>query len=157
MKSGWRYTIACLAYMHGAPIRRRHLLACIEGSDIEKGVLLSSHLRDVLVKWKDHPDFLCPRHRVIARQVIAEAATHDLKMTAALTYLAKIATEVTPQAISQRMPEYLAYRGIINFDNVHFLFGDNYDSVGMFYREVRIHYESDFLFWLQSGRAENLF
>ena len=57
------YTIACLAYMHGAPIRRRHLLACIEGSDIEKGVLLSSYLRDVLVKWKDHPDFLCPRHR----------------------------------------------------------------------------------------------
>ena len=59
------YTIASLCYMHGAPIRRRHLLACLQGTDIEKATVLTSHLREVLVPWKDASDFLCPRHRVI--------------------------------------------------------------------------------------------
>src|SRR5207245_6748475 len=34
------YTIACLSYMHGAPVHRRHLLACMTGTDLEKASVL---------------------------------------------------------------------------------------------------------------------
>ena len=47
------YTIACLAYMHGAPVRRRHLLACIPGSDLDKAGVLSYDLREVIVPWNE--------------------------------------------------------------------------------------------------------
>src|SRR5206468_12280924 len=33
------YLISCMAYMHGAPVRRRHLLASVGGTDVEKATL----------------------------------------------------------------------------------------------------------------------
>src|SRR2546422_11450506 len=47
------YTITCLAYMHGAPVRRRHLLACLQGTDVQKATLLEEDLREVVVRWDD--------------------------------------------------------------------------------------------------------
>jgi hypothetical protein len=148
------YLIACLCYMHGAPVRRRHLMASIEGTDVEKVSIIVRGLKEVLVPWKDSAEYLCPRHRVIARQVVREAAPMDAKRDAALTHLALVAGDVTPETISRRSPEYIGYRGIINFDNVRMMFGDNYDFVGAFYNELQPLYGWDFLFWLQWGRAE---
>jgi ABC-type phosphonate transport system ATPase subunit len=151
------YTVACLAYMHGAPVRRRHLLACMEGTDIEKSNILANDLREVVVWWKDREDILCPRHRVIAHQVATETAPFDLKETAVLNFLSQISGDITPQNISKRTPEYIAYRGIINFDNMLTLFGEDYDVIGRIYSELKNYYPEDFLFWLQFGRAEIYF
>lgn len=148
------YTIACMAYAHGAPIRRRHLFACLEGTDVEKSNLLASDLREVLVKWKENEEFLCPRHRVIAHQVATETSPLEMRKTAILNLLTQISGDLTPQNISRRTPEFIAYRGIINWDNVHDLFGDEYELIYEIYHELKIYYQDDFLFWLQFGRAE---
>ncbi len=151
------YTIACLTYMHGAPVRRRHLLACITGSDIEKAGVLSNDLREVIIPWNESGDLLIPRHRVIAKQVATESAPVGIRATAVSVFLSQISGDVTPQNISRRTPEYLAYRGIINFDNVLDLFGEDYEVIGALYNELKDYYGHDFLFWLQFGRAEVYF
>lgn len=151
------YTIACLAYMHGAPVRRRHLLACMDGSDIEKAQILANDLREVVVSWKERDEILCPRHRVIALQVATETAPFEIKKTAVLNYLSQISADMTPQNISKRTPEFIAYRGIINFDNMLSLFGEDYDVIEGIYNELRNFYPRDFLFWLQFGRSEIYF
>lgn len=151
------YTIACACYMHGAPVRRRHLLACLSGTDLEKANVLVHDLKQILVPWKGAPEYLSPRHRVIARQVIGESAPIRAKVEAATIYLSQIAADITPETISRRTPEYLAYRGIINFDNVRFMCGDDYETIGALYNELRAYYAQDFLFWLQWGRAEVYF
>ena len=148
------YIVACLCYMHGAPVRRKHLLACLDGTDVEKAAVLSRHLREVLVPWKDNSEFLSPRHRVIARQVIAEAVPLADKLAAATAYVIQISGDVMPETISKRTAEYRGYRGVINFDNIKFLLDEHYDSIGAFFKEIRPYFEWDFLFWLQWGRAE---
>lgn len=151
------YTIACLTYMHGAPVRRRHLLACITGSDIEKATILSNDLREVIITWNESGDLLVPRHRVIANHVATECAPVGIRATAASAFLSQISADVTPRNISRRTPEYRAYRGIINFDNMLDLFGEDYEVIGALYNELKDYYSHDFLFWLQFGRAEVYF
>ena len=151
------YTIACLAYMHGAPVRRRHLLACITGSDIEKAGVLSNDLREVIIAWNENEDLLVPRHRVIANQVATESAPVGIRATAVSAFLSQISGDVTPRNISRRTPEYRAYRGIVNFDNMLDLFGEDYEVIGGLYSELKDYYGHDFLFWLQFGRAEVYF
>ena len=90
----------------------------------------------------------------IARQVIAEAAPRDDKLTAALAYLIQISGDITPETIAKRTPEYRGYRGVINFDNIRAVLDEDYDSIGGFFKELRPYYEWDFLFWLQWGRSE---
>ena len=70
------------------------------------------------------------------------------------TFLSQISGDVTPYNISRRTPEYIAYRGIINFDSMFDLFGEDYEVIGGIYGELREYYSQDFLFWLQFGRAE---
>jgi len=151
------YTVACLTYMHGAPVRRRHLLACITGSDLEKASVLSNDLREVIIPWNENDDLLAPRHRVIAKQVATESAPVGIRATAVSVFLSQISGDVTPRNISRRTPEYRAYRGIINFDNMLELFGEDYEVIGAIYSELRDYYGHDFLFWLQFGRAEVYF
>lgn len=151
------YTIACLAYMHGAPVRRRHLLACMSGTDLEKASLLSNDLREVIVNWNEREDLLAPRHRVIAHQVATESAPVGIRAIAVSIFLSQISGDITPQNISRRTPEYIAYRGIINFDNMLDLFGEDYEPIGGVYSELKDYYSHDFLFWLQFGRAEVYF
>jgi hypothetical protein len=151
------YTVACLAYMHGAPVRRRHLLACMSGTDLEKASTLSNDLREVIVRWRESEDLFAPRHRVIAHQVARESAPAGYRSMAVVLLLSQISGDVTPRNISHRSPEYLAYRGIINFDNMLDLFGEDYDAIGSLYGELRDYYSHDFLFWLQFGRAEVYF
>jgi hypothetical protein len=62
--------------------------------------------------------------------------------------------DVTPFNISRRTPEYIAYRGIVNFDNMFDLFGEDYEVISGIYNELRDYYSQDFLFYLQFGRAE---
>lgn len=151
------YTVTCLAYMHGAPVRRRHLLACMAGTDLEKASTLSNDLRDVIIHWNESGDLLAPRHRVIAHQVATESAPVGIRATAVSVFLSQISGDVTPRNISRRTPEYLAYRGIINFDNMLDLFGEDYEVIGALYAELKDYYNHDFLFWLQFGRAEVYF
>jgi hypothetical protein len=151
------YTIACLAYMHAAPVRRRHLLACLEGNDVQKVSTLEKDLRGVVVSWKENENFMSPRHRVIAQHVVMEAASVDVKQTAIKEFLIQISAEVTPYNIRLRTPEYIAYRGIINFDNMLQLLGVNYELISDIYDELKDYYREDFLFWLQYGRAEVYF
>ncbi len=151
------YTIACLTYMHGAPVRRRHLLACMAGTDLEKASTLSNDLREVIVHWNESGDLLAPRHRVIAHQVATESAPVGIRALAASVFLSQISADVTPRNISRRTPEYLAYRGIINFDNMLDLFGEDYEVIGALFSELKDYYGHDFLFWLQFGRAEVYF
>lgn len=148
------YTIACLAYMHGAAVRRRHLLACLDGSDYERAVILRTQLTDVLVAWRESEDFLAPRHRVIARQVVAETAPRTLLRDAVARFATTIAPDITPQNITRRTPEYLAFRGIVNFDNMHLIFGDAYDVIDALYVELKPFCDGNFLYWLQRGRLE---
>jgi SIR2-like domain len=151
------YTIACIAYMHSAPIRRRHLLACLEGTDIQKSNVLARDLRGVVVPWKNNDTFVSPRHRVIAHHIAIEAAPFEFKQSAIKQFLIQISAEVTPAQIRLRTPEYVAYRGLINFDNMLQLFGINYDIIIEIYDELKDYYGDDFLFWLQYGRAEVYF
>jgi energy-coupling factor transporter ATP-binding protein EcfA2 len=151
------YAITCLAYMHGAPVRRRHLLACLDGSDFDKAAILANHLRDVVVPWREGSDFLCPRHRVIAHQVATESSPVDVRREAVASILIQLSPDITPYNISRRTPEYIAYRGLINLDNMILLFGEDYDTISGIYEEVKAYYGSQFLFWLQFGRAELYF
>jgi len=148
------YTVACLAYMHGAPVARRHLLAVMPGTDIEKARVLNQELRGVVVPWREGSDFYTPRHRVIARQVSVEAASFEIKQTALVALLTQVAPDLTPSNIRRRTAEYIAYRGIINLDNMLQLFGDDYDTLAQIYSELDAAYADDFLFRLQFGRAE---
>lgn len=151
------YTVTCLAYMHGAPVRRRHLLGCIQGTDIQKAAVVEEDLREVVVRWNDSPDMLCPRHRIIANQVARETAPPQVRYAAIINYLVQVSPDLTPQNISRRTPEYLGYRGIINFDNMLDLFGEDYETISGLYDELKGCYSEDFLFWLQSGRAQVYF
>ena len=151
------YTITCLAYMHGAPVRRRHLLACLQGTDVQKATLLEEDLREVVVRWDDSQDLVSPRHRIIAKQVATETAPFKLKFSAALSFLTQLSADITPQNISKRTPEFAAYRGIINFDNVLQVFGEDYETIHSLYGELKSSYSWDFLFWLQFGRAQVYF
>jgi hypothetical protein len=151
------YTIACLAYMHGGPVRRRHLLASMSGTDLEKASILSNDLRGVIVRWNDHEDLLIPRHRVIAKQVATESAPIGIRAVAVSIFLSQISGDITPHNITKRTPEYIAYRGIINFDNMLDLFGEDYEVIAGVYNELKDYYQHDFLFWLQFGRAEVYF
>jgi hypothetical protein len=151
------YAITCLAYMHGAPVNRRHLLASMSGTDLEKANILKNDLREVIVPWNGRDDLLCPRHRVIAHQVATEAAPIGIRAIAVTAFLSQLSGDVTPYNISRRTPEYIAYRGIINFENMQNLFGDDYEVIGGVYNELKDYYGHDFLFWLQFGRAEVYF
>jgi hypothetical protein len=151
------YAITCLTYMHGAPVRRRHLLACLEGSDFERATVLVSHLREVVVPWREGSDFLCPRHRVIAHQVATESAPPDVRQEAVISILIQLSPDITPQNIVRRTPEYIAYRGLINLDNMLLLFGEDYETISYIYEELKAYYGGQFLFWLQFGRAELYF
>jgi energy-coupling factor transporter ATP-binding protein EcfA2 len=151
------YTITCLAYMHGAPVNRRHLLASMSGTDLEKATILVNDLREVVVPWNGQEDLLCPRHRIIANQVATEAAPIGIRAIAVTTFLTRLSSDVTPYNISRRTPEYIAYRGIINFDNMLSLFGEDYEVIGGIYNDLKDYYGHDFLFWLQFGRAEVYF
>jgi tetratricopeptide (TPR) repeat protein len=71
-----------------------------------------------------------------------------------LNFLSAVSGDVTPYAISRRTPEFIAYRGIINFDNMVDLFGEDYEEISGIYNELRTYYSNDFLFYLQFGRAE---
>ena len=151
------YTITCLAYMHGAPVRRRHLLACLDGSDFDKAAILVNHLREVVIPWREGSDFLCPRHRVIAHQVATESSPLDVRREAVTSILIQLSPDITPYNISRRTPEYIAYRGLINLDNMILLFGEDYDTISEIYGDVKAYYGGQFLFWLQFGRAELYF
>lgn len=151
------YTITCLAYMHGAPVRRRHLIACLDGSDFDKATILANHLQGVVVPWREESDFLCPRHRVIAHQVATESSTLDVRREAVTSILIQLSPDITPHNISRRTPEYIAYRGLINLDNMILLFGEDYDTISEIYENVKAYYGNQFLFWLQFGRTELYF
>jgi energy-coupling factor transporter ATP-binding protein EcfA2 len=83
------YTIACLAYMHGAPVHRRHLLASMGGTDLEKATTLSHELKEVIVAWNGREELLCPRHRLIAHQVATETAPPGVRAVAVLSFLSR--------------------------------------------------------------------
>jgi hypothetical protein len=151
------YAITCLAYMHGAPVRRRHLLACLDGSDFEKATILANHLRDVVIPWREGSDYLCPRHRVIAHQVATESSPPSVRREAVISILIQLSPDITPQNISRRTPEYIAYRGLVNLDNMLLLFGEDYETISGIYDELKSYYGDQFLFWLQFGRGELYF
>ena len=151
------YTIACLCYKHGAPVRKRHLIACLDGSDIEKINVLKDQLRDVVVPWNDNEDILCPRHRVIADQVAKESAPLETKIDATVRFLRQVRSDITPRNIAKRTLEYRAYRGLINLDNMLQVLGEDYNIISDIYRQLKAYYDQDFLFWLQFGRAELCF
>lgn len=148
------YTVTCLAYAHGAAVARRHLLALMAGTDLEKARLLTQELRGVIVPWREGTEFYTPRHRVIARHIVVETASFEMKRAAILRFLMQIAPDLIPANIRRRTAEYIAYRGIINLDNMIDLFGDDYDSIAGIYAELDAAYSGDFLFKLQFGRAE---
>jgi hypothetical protein len=151
------YTVACLAYRHGVPVRRRHLLACLDGNDVQKSNTLEKDLRGVVVTWKNNENFVSPRHRVIANHVVMEAASIDMKQAAIKEFLIQISSEVTPYNIHLRTPEYIAYKGMVNFDTLLQVLGINYELISDIYEEMKDYYGEDFLFWLQYGRAEVYF
>ena len=151
------YAIACLCYKHGAPVRKRHLIACLDGSDIEKINVFKYHLRDVVVPWNDNEDILCPRHRVIADQVAKESAPLETKIDATVRFLSQVSSDITPRNISKRTLEYRAYRGLINLDNMLQVLSEDYNIISDIYRQLKEYYQHDFLFWLQFGRAELYF
>lgn len=151
------YLVASLAYMHGAPVRRRHLIACIDGTDLEKGQVLQRDLREVILPWRDSDEFFSPRHRIIAHDVATEISSPGLRAIAVVNFLSAVSADVTPQNITRRTPEYVAYRGIINFDNMLDLFGEDYEMISGVYGSLKDYYRDDFLFWLQFGRSEVYF
>jgi hypothetical protein len=151
------YVIACLAFVHGAPVRRRHLLACLDGTDIDRALVISVHLQEVLVKWREADDLLSPRHRVIAQQVVREAAPVWIRREALTRFLSQISGDLTASSIARRSPEYIAYRGLINSDNMLQLFGEDPEMIREIYEEMRPFYGHDYLFYLQYGKAELFF
>ena len=151
------YVVACLAHAHGPPVARRHVLACIDGSDLEKATVLRTQLHDVLIPWHESTDYLVPRHRVIAKQVIEETAPRDVVQGAIVRFIRTIATEITPSAISRRTQEYQAFRAVLRFDTLWRLFGDAYHLMDTIYSDVQADCEGNFLYWLQRGRLEVYF
>lgn len=111
----------------------------------------------MIVPWNESADLFVPRHRVIANQVAKESAPVGIRAIAVSAFLGQISSDVTPRNISRRTPEYRAYRGIINFDNMLDLFGEDYEVIGGLYNELKDYYSHDFLFWLQFGRTEVYF
>lgn len=148
------YVVACLVYMYGPAVRRRHLLACLDGSDYEKAQVLKDQLVDVLVPWHETDDYLIPRHRVIARQVVTESAPRDVVREAIVRLVRAIAGEITPQNITRRTLEYQAFRGVLRFDHMRLLFGDAYELIESIYEDVKPYCDRNFLYWLQRGRLE---
>jgi len=149
------YVIASLAVLHGAPgVRRRHLLACLDGSDLEKSRVLVESLRDVVIARGADGDLLTPRHRIIGRFVAVELSPLDTKIEAVRRLLTQVSQDITPYSIRRRVPEYITYRGLINFDGMTELFGLDYEVILGLYEELKAYYRHDFLFWLQYGRAE---
>jgi hypothetical protein len=151
------YLISCLAYMHGTPVKHRQLLACIDGTDLEKNAVLEYNLKHIVVPWRERKDLLCPRHAVIAREIALHVADEDMKREGIITFLMQISSEITPLKITARVPEYLAYRGIVNFDNLRELFGEEREKIIEIYDALKAYYSDDFLFWLQMGRCEVYF
>jgi hypothetical protein len=149
------YTIVSLASMHGAAgVRRRHLLACLEGSDLERSRILGESLRDVVIPREGGSDLLAPRHRVIGQFVAVETAPLEVKIEAIKRLLTQIAADITPESIKRRVPEYITYRGIINCKSMLELFGLDHQMIVEMYESLRPFYGHDFLYWLQYGRAE---
>jgi hypothetical protein len=148
------YTIAALAYMHGAPVRRRHLGACVDRSDIAIARLFREDLREIVVPWGESTDLVSPRHRRIALHVATQDAPVTLRSEGITRYLIQVSVEITPHNISRRTPEYIAYRSMINLDNLFELFGEDYDTIIQVFDSLKTYYSEDFLFWLQYGRAE---
>jgi ABC-type phosphonate transport system ATPase subunit len=148
------YAITCLAYVHGVPVRRRHLIACLDGTDIEKANTLESDLNGVVVSWGNSDHLLSPRHRVIADRVITGPVSAVTREEAVKRFLAQISSDINPTTIRRRTAEFTAYRGIINFDSMLELFGPDYHAIDAIYEELRHYYGEDYLFWLQYGRAQ---
>jgi hypothetical protein len=148
------YVIACLVHTYGPAVRRRHLLACLDGTDYETALVLSEQLVDVLVGRHGTDEYLIPRHRVIARQVVTETAPRALVREAIVRIIPVIAGDITPQNISRRTLEYQAFRGILRFDHMRNLFGDDYDQIDSIYNDVKPYCDQNFLYWLQRGRLE---
>jgi hypothetical protein len=148
------YVIACLVHTYGPAVRRRHLMACLDGTDYEKALVLNEQLVDVIVGRHSTDEYLIPRHRVIARQVVTETAPRALIREAILRIIPVIAGEITPQNISRRTLEYQAFRGILRFDHMRNLFGDDYHQIDSIYNELKPYCDQNFLYWLQRGRLE---
>lgn len=148
------YAITCLAYMHGVPVRRRHLIACLDGSDVEKANTLENDLNGVVISWSGNEHLLSPRHRVIAGHVINGPVTVAVREDAIKRYLAQISADINPTTVKLRTAEFIAYRSLINFDSMQDLFGDDYDVIDGIYNELKTFYGEDYLFWLQYGRAQ---
>lgn len=151
------YAITCLAYVHGAPVRRRHVVACLDGSDVEKANTLENDLNGVIISWGNSDHFFAPRHRVIADHVITGPVTVGVREQAVKRYLAQISSDITPATMRLRTAEFTAYKGIINFDSMQDLFGPDYGVIDGIYNELKAYYGDDYLFWLQYGRAEVYF
>ena len=149
------YTIASLAVMHGAPgIRRRHLLACLDGTDESKARVLRDSLREVVIPVSPESELLAPRHRLIGQFVAENTAPRRLRRTAIERLLCQIAGDITPQTIRRRVPEYVAYRGLVNYKGLRRLFGPDYETLVEIYEAIKPFYKHDFLYWLQYGRTE---
>jgi hypothetical protein len=101
----------------------------------------------------DNLEFFSPRHRLIANKVATEIAPPGLRAIA-VSFLSAVSGDITPYNITRRTPEYIAYRSLINFDNMVDLFGEDYEVISGIYNELKAYYPDDFLFWLQFGRAE---
>jgi hypothetical protein len=149
------YIVACLVHNHGPAVRRRYLLACLDGTDYERASVLRSQLTDVLVpKYDNDDEYLIPRHRVIARQVVTESASRGVVKDAIVRLIRALGSEITPQNISRRTIEYQAFRGILQFDQMRLLFGDAYELIDSIYGDVKPWCDKNFLYWLQRGRLE---
>ncbi len=149
------YVMASLVAMHGVPgVRRRYLLAALDGTDVERARILNDMLRDVVVPRGRDADLLTPRHRVIGRFVAIEVAPLEVRIEAMRRLLIQLSSGISPDSIRRRSPEFLAYRGMINYDGMSETFGHAYEVIRQMYEDVRPYYDSDFLFWLQYGRAE---
>lgn len=149
------YTVASLAVFPGAlGVRRRHLIACLEGGDKARTRVLQESLREIVIPTTSGSDLLTPRHRIIGHYIAVETAPHALRKEAFQRLLLAISSDINPDHIRKRNPEYITYRGLVNFDSVVELFGKDYDTLVELYEGVRPYYSNDFLFWLQYGRME---
>ena len=149
------YVVACLVHSHGPAVRRRHLLACLDGSDYERAVVLNSQLADILTpRYNTDQDLLVPRHRVIARQVTKETASRAVVKEGIVRFIRAVGGEITPTNITRRTIEYQAFRGLLQFDQMRALFGDAYELIDSIYAEVKPFCDGNFLYWLQRGRLE---